>query len=168
MGSISKINENYKRIYAEIVKESSKKKVSESLKEDMQKLEMNKNEEDERTWRKSSVTHNNDIGRPALAKNHPMPRYHSILLGLCYAWNNYVHKTIDCRAYARDRNTWIRNSYENTRYQSEGNCVKNPTATFGSTYNRFGALNYEIEWYRCHNFGHKARNYRSRFTGSSS
>ena len=39
--------------YAEIVRESAKKKGSEPLKEDMQKPEMKKNEEDERAWRKS-------------------------------------------------------------------------------------------------------------------
>ena len=31
-------------------------------------------------------------------------------------------------------------------------------------YNRFEALDYDIECYRCHNFGHIARNYRSRIT----
>ena len=34
-------------------------------------------------------------------------------------------------------------------------------------YNRFEALDYDIECYRCHNFGHIARNYRSKFTGPS-
>ena len=32
-------------------------------------------------------------------------------------------------------------------------------------YNRFGVLNYDIECYRCHNFGHIARNCKSRLTG---
>ena len=97
-----------------------------------------------------------------------MPRYHNFFLGLCYACNNYGHKAIDCRSYATDRNAWSRNSYENTQCQSKSNVVGNPTAASGSTYNRFGELNYEIECYRCHNFGHIARNCRNRFTGSSS
>ena len=32
-------------------------------------------------------------------------------------------------------------------------------------YNRFEALDYDIECYRCHNFGHIARNCRSKITG---
>ena len=32
-------------------------------------------------------------------------------------------------------------------------------------YNRFGELYYDIECYRCQNFGHIARNYRSRIIG---
>ena len=117
---------------------------------------------------KSSETHNNEVKRPTPARRPPMPRYHSFFFGLFYACNNYGHKVIDCRSYARDRNAWSRNSYENTQYQSKRNVVRKPTDAFGNTYNRFGALNYEIECYRYHNFGHIARNCRSGFTGSSS
>ena len=81
---------------------------------------------------------------------------------------NYGHKAIDCRAYARNRNTWSINSYENSRYQFEGNYVINIHRSFDINYNLFGALNYEIEFYKCNNFGHTSRNCRSRFTGSSS
>ena len=99
MGSSSKIIENDKRSYAEIVRKSAKKKVSEPLKEDMQKPKMKKNEEDKYTWRKSSTTHNNAIRRLASSRRPPMPRYDNLFLGLCYACNNYGHKAIDCRAY---------------------------------------------------------------------
>ena len=47
MGSRSKITKNDKRCYADIIRESAKKKVCEPLKEDMQKIEMKKNEEDD-------------------------------------------------------------------------------------------------------------------------
>ena len=47
MGSSSKITENDKRSYAEIVREFAKKKVCESLKEDMENPKMKKNEENE-------------------------------------------------------------------------------------------------------------------------
>ena len=33
-------------------------------------------------------------------------------------------------------------------------------------YNWFEALDYDIECYRCHNFGHIARNYRNKITGT--
>jgi hypothetical protein len=61
--------------------------------------------------------------------------------------NNYGHKAIDCRAYAHNRNTWRRNSYENSRYQFEGNYVRNPRGAFDINYNKSGALNHEIESY---------------------
>ena len=54
-----------------------------------------------------------------------------------------------------NRDTWSKNSYENSRYHFEENYVKNPHLSLDRTYNRFGALNYEIECYKCHNFGHK-------------
>ena len=129
MGSSSKIMENDKRSYAKIVRESTKKKDREPLKEDMQKLEMKKNEEDQHAWKKSSTTHNNDLKRPAVARRTPMPRYQRFFLGLCYACNNYGHKAIDCKAYARYRNTWGKNRYENSRYQVEGNCVRKSHTT---------------------------------------
>ena len=85
-----------------------------------------------------------------------------------YYCNNYGHKVVDCRAYAWNINTWIRNRYENFRYQFEGNYFRKPHETFDRNYNRFGALNYEIECYKCNKFGHTTINYRSGFTSSSS
>ena len=57
---------------------------------------------------------------------------------------------------------------ENSRYQFEGNYARKPHVSLDRTYNRFRALNYEIECYKCNKFGHRARNCRSRFIGSSS
>ena len=37
--------------------------------------------------------------------------------------------------------------------------MSNPHGAFYRNYNRFGSLNYEIECYKCNNFGHTARNY---------
>ena len=160
--------ENDKRSYEENVRDSSKKKGSELLKEYKQKPKMKKNEEDERAWRKLSATHNNDLKILAPTRRPAMPRYHFFFLGVCYACNNYGHEAIDCRAYARNRNTWSRNSYENSRNQVEGNYFRKPHVASNRTYNKFGALNYEIECYRFHNFGHIAMNCRSMFIGSSS
>lgn len=78
-----------------------------------------------------------------------MPKYHIFFFGLCYACNNYGHKAIDSRAYARDRNAWRRNSYENTQYQSKRNIVRKLIDASECTYYRFGALDYKIECYRC-------------------
>ena len=115
MGSSSKITKNDKISYADIVSESIKKKDCEPLKEGMQKLEM-KNKEDDDAWKKSSTTHNDDFKISAPARRHPIPRYQIFFFGLCYSCNNYGHKAINCRFCARNRNTWKRNSYENSRF----------------------------------------------------
>ena len=130
----------------------------ESLKENMQKSKIRKHEEDEQ-----ATSHNNDLRRHAPTRRPPMPRYQNIFLGLCYACNNYGHKAIYCRAYGQSRNTWSRNMYGNSMYRVEGNGVRKSHVAPHRNYNRFGALNYEIECYKCHNFGHIARNCRCKF-----
>ena len=102
---------------------------------------MKKHEEDECSWKESSTNHNNDIKRHALAIRPPIPRYQSIFLGLCHACNIYGHQAIDCRAYAQNRDTWRRNSYENSKYQLEGSYVRKTHVSLDKIYNRFGALN---------------------------
>lgn len=110
MGSTSTVTENDKRSYANIIKDSVKKEDCEPLKEDMQILEMKKNKEDDRAWKQSSTTHDDDFRRSAPTRRPPIPRYQKNFFGLCYSCNNYGHKTIDCRPYARNRNTWSKNS----------------------------------------------------------
>ena len=57
--------------------------------------------------------------------------------------------------------------YVNSRYHFEGNYVRNPHVSPNRTYNIFGVLNYEIEYYTSNKVGHIASNCRSRITGSS-
>ena len=94
-----------------------------------------------------------------------MPRYQSFFSGLCYACNNYGHKVVDCRTYTRYRYNLGKNRYENSKYQVEGNYNRGSQLPPNKNYNRFEALDYDIECYRCHNFGHIARNCRNRLTG---
>lgn len=122
---------------------------------------MKKNEEDKHSWKKSLATHNNDIKRLAPARTPYIPRYKSFFFFLCYTCNDYGHKDIDCRFYVRNKNAWSINGYENSKYQVEGNYFRKPTFIFDRTYKLFGALNYEIECYKCHNFGHIAKNCRT-------
>ena len=82
----------------------------------MQKLEMKKNKEDECAWKKSIATHNDEFRIPSLAWRYPIPKYQNLFFGLHYSCNNYGHKAIDCRDYAKNRNTWRINSYENAKY----------------------------------------------------
>ena len=116
MGSSSNVTKNDKRSYADIIWESIKKGYFEPLKEDMQKIEMKKNKEDDCAWKQSSTTHNDDFKRYALARRPPILRYTNFFFSLCYSCNNYGHKAINCRFCARNRNTWKRNSYENSRF----------------------------------------------------
>ena len=66
---------------------------------------------------------------------------------------------INCRACVRDRNTWNINGYENFKNHDEKTYKE-----FDRSYNKFGDLNHEIEFYKCNNFGHAAISCRSRMT----
>lgn len=164
MGSSSKTTKDDKRSYIDIVKESIKREDCESLKDE---AEMKECEEDESARRKFPVTHNNDLRRHTPSRRPAISRYQSFFSSLCYACNNYGHKAIDCRTYTRYINEWGRNRYENSKYQAKENYIRKSQLASRRNYNRFGALNYDIECYRCHNFGHIAKNYRSRLTGPS-
>jgi hypothetical protein len=96
----------------------------------------------------------------------PTPMYQNIFRVLCYSCNNFGHKAINCRAIM-GRNTWNRSSYENTKNHYEINCPRNPRKAFDINYNSVGALSYEIECYKCNNFGHISRNYKSDLIVSS-
>ena len=71
-----------------------------------------------------------------------IPRYQFFFFGLCYSCNNYENKDIDCGSYAQNISTWDKNSYENSRYQFEGNYFRKHRELFGRNYKRFGALDY--------------------------
>jgi hypothetical protein len=114
---------------------------------------MKKNQEEDHDFRRTTPTR-----RP------PTPRYQNIFLVLCYSCNNFGHKGINCRTYAKGRNTWNISSYENPKNHYEGNYSKNSREVFEKNYNSFGALGYEIECYKCNSFGHIARNCRSHLT----
>ena len=106
MGSSSKITEEDKRSYTKIVNGSVKREDYESLKENIQNVEMKEHEEDESARRKFLATYNNDLRRHAPSRRPPISKYQSFFYGLCYACNNYGNKAINCRTYARYRNEW--------------------------------------------------------------
>ena len=165
LGSISKIGKDDKRSYVDTVRESCERENCEPLKENLQKVGISRNEEDKRTGREVLATHNGDPRKQAPSRRPPMPRYQSLFFGLCYACNNYGHKDIDCRTYIQYGYNWGRNKYENSKHQVEGNYIRRSQLAPNKKYNRFEALDYDIECYRCHNFGHIARNCRSKLTG---
>ena len=65
MGSSSKVTKDDKRSYIVIVMESIKREDCESLKENIQKADIEEREEDESARRKFPATHNNDLRRHA-------------------------------------------------------------------------------------------------------
>jgi hypothetical protein len=169
-------NEAEKRSYADTIKGSIKKEECKPLKEDIQKPEIKKNQEEDHAFRgtwnqqptmKKTQEEDHDFRRTTPTRRPPTPRYQNIFLGLCYSCNNFGHKAINCRAYAKGRNTWNKSSYENPKNHYEGNYPRKPHEAFDINYNNFGALGYEIECYKCNNFGHIAINCRSDLIVSS-
>ena len=160
LGSSSKIRKDDKKSYVDIVRENC-----EPLKENLQEAGISRHENNERTKRKVPVTQNSDPRKQAPSRRPPIPRYQIFFSGLCYAYNNYGHKAIDCKTYIRYGYNWGRNRYENSKYQVEGNYNRRSQLAPNGNYNRFEALDYDIECYRCHNFGHIARNCKSKIIG---
>jgi hypothetical protein len=74
------------------------------------------------------------------------PRYQTIFFGLCYACNNFGHKTMNCRA----NNKNIKNFESHT----QKGYPRRPSETHRRSYNRFESLSTEVEFYKCNNFGH--------------
>ena len=110
-----------------------------SLKEDIHKLEIKKNQEKEHAFRgtwnqqptmKKIQEEDHDFKRTTPTRRPPTPRYQNIFLGLCYSSNNFGHKAINCRSYAKGRNTWNRSNYENTKDHYEENYPKKPLEEF--------------------------------------
>ena len=136
----------------------------EPLKENSQKAWISRYEENECTRREVLATHNSDPREQESSRRPPMPKYQNLFSGLSYACNNYGHKAIDCRTYIRYGYNWGRNRYESPKYHEERNYSRRSQISPNKNYNRFEALDYDIECYRCHNFGHIARNCRSKIT----
>jgi hypothetical protein len=67
-------------------------------------------------------------------------RYQTIFLGLCYSCNNFGHKAINCKAYAKNR--------DNYEGHSRINHLRKSHDVFNKNYNSFGSLNDEVECYK--------------------
>jgi hypothetical protein len=96
-------------------------------------------------------TREEDYIRVAPLKRYPTLKYQTIFLGLCYSCNNFGHKDINYRSYAKNRR-----NYEG---YSRNNYHKKLHEAYNINYNKFGSLNNELECYKCNNFGHMARDF---------
>jgi transposase InsO family protein len=85
-------------------------------------------------------------------KRSSTPRYQTIFFGLCYACNNFGHKTVNCRANKRNNNNF--ESYTQRDYS------RRPSDRQRRSYNRFESLSTKVECYKCNNFRHMARDCR--------
>ena len=135
------------------------------VKENLQEVGTSKLEENEHAKKQVPETQSINPREQTLSRRPPVPRYQTFFSGLCYACNNYGHKAIDCRTCIIYGYNWGRNRYESPKYQEEMNYNRRSQMGPNINYNRFEALDYDIECYRCHNFGHIARNCGSKITG---
>jgi hypothetical protein len=72
--------------------------------------------------------------------------YQTIFFGLCYACNNFGHKTVNCRANNRNIN--------NFESHTQKGYPRRPSEIERRSYNMFESLSTEVECYKCNNFGH--------------
>ena len=80
------------------------------------------------------------------------PRYQNIFLGLCYACNNFGHKVVNCRANKRNIN--------NFESHTQNGYPRRPIETYRRSYKKFESLSVQVEFYKCNNFGHMAKDCR--------
>ena len=78
-------------------------------------------------------------------------RYQTLLLGHCYFYNDFGHKPKNCRTYARDYFEKNRNFYKLPKVSHVNN---KPNEPMNGKLSPFGSF---IEFYKCHNYGHKAQ-----------
>ena len=141
------IIKNHPKSYAEaLIEKSIKKGERTSINQSSLQPSLSlKKEEDSnrRKISKASITPQNK----SLQNKHPY-----IFHGYCFAFLNYGHKAMMCKAYGS-------NPYRKNMFHSRNNQTK--IKNMGRNYNNFSPLqDSNIEWYKCHNSGHKASNYR--------
>jgi hypothetical protein len=113
---------------------------------------------------KPDSSHKNEFRRVVPPRRPFTTRYQNLFLGYCFSCNNFGHKEIDCRAYTRSDH--VRNINRGPYKTSKDDYVSNKTISshgFANiNYNSFAPLlDYDIECYKCNNYGHIARDCRS-------
>jgi hypothetical protein len=77
------------------------------------------------------------------------PRYQTIFFGLCYACNNFGHKSMNYGDNNRNIN--------NFEIHTQKGYPRRPSETQRRIYKRFESLSIEVECYKCNKFGHMAK-----------
>jgi hypothetical protein len=143
--------------YADVIRGPIKKEECKPSKENIQEMEIIQEEDHPIRGMQNQQptmerTQEEDYKRVAPPRRSPTLRYQTIFLGLCYSCNNFGHKAINCRAYARNRSNY--GGYPKNNY------LRKPHESYNKNYNSFGSLNNEVECYKCNNFGHIAKDCR--------
>ena len=76
--------------------------------------------------------------------------------GYCFFCYTYGHKATFCNVFSR--NISAHNSHGISRFEYERRHDKSIQNNVNNSHNRFDALKFEVECYRCNNFGHISRN----------
>jgi hypothetical protein len=75
--------------------------------------------------------------------------YQTIFLRSRYCCNNFGHKAINCKAYAKNKR-----KYEG---HPRINHLRKPHEAYNKNYNNFGSLKDKVECYKCNNCRHMAK-----------
>ena len=88
-------------------------------------------------------------------------KYQNKFDGYCFFCYKYGHKEIFCNVFSR--NIIAHNSHDISRSEYGRRYDKSIQNSVNNSYNRFDALKFEVECYRCNNFGHISRNFPMNF-----
>lgn len=105
------------------------------------------NHDEENSKRKVHDHQRPALRRSTLQRGPFFPKYQSVFPGTCYFCNNFGHKVVNCRAFANN-NRMFHNSSKAKLVRHERN------------HNSFGFLKLDLECFKCHNLGHKAKDSR--------
>jgi len=113
---------------------------------------------------KSNSSHNNEFKRLVPPRRPFTNWYQNLFLGYCFSCNNFGHKEIDCKSYARNDHVRDinRSSYKIVKGDYVSNKTRNSHEFVERNYNSFSPLlDYNVECYKCNKYGHIGHDYRS-------
>jgi hypothetical protein len=99
---------------------------------------------------KYDSSHKNEFRRVVLPRRPFTTRYQNLFLGYCFSCNNFGHKAIDCRSYARSDHVKVRNicSYETSKDDYVTNKTRRSHGFVITNYNSIASLlDYNVESY---------------------
>ena len=79
-------------------------------------------------------------------------KYQNKFNGYCFFCYKYGHKDVFCNAFSR--NIIAHNNHDKSRFEYGRRNDRIIQNNVNNSYNRFDVLSFEIECYRCNNFGH--------------